>query len=255
MDHSYYELGGPDEGKSPSYFVLDSLLKSRVECGFESETHELGENVNVYLVHLLSSLIGNPDLGELAVPRDVDVHEKVKDCVDPRFKCMVYRTNADHLLLSTGIFGDTPYVDHEGQRLFRSRARARIGRGKAYYHYAAAYHGRTAARDTVLPAILSLLSQDFERYVQVLFHMRGEYFHLFERMREEQLMSLPSDNPATGEVSELAVLRDDFLDAYWLYQNKPDDGTRDSLLETVKRLRAADPTFDFQIPDHESPEN
>ncbi|NNE44260.1 MAG: hypothetical protein HKN12_08615 [Gemmatimonadetes bacterium] len=255
MDHSYFELGGPDDGKEKaSFYVLDSLLKSRVECGFGSESHELGENINVYLVHLLSSLIGAPDLGELAAHREIDVFKQVKDSTDPRFKMQVYRTKADHLLVSTGIFGDTPYVEHEGQRIFRGRTRVRIGRGKAYYHYAAAYHSRTAARDTVLPAVLALLSQDFERYVDVLFHMRGEYFHLFERMREEHLMAMPSETPpsgeVTGEVTELGALRDDFLDAYWIYQNKPDDGTRDSLAETVKRLRAVDPTFDFEVPEN-----
>lgn len=252
MEHSsYYNLGDPDEGReNTEYFVLDSLLKSRIECGFESSVHPYDENVNVYLVHLLSSLVAAPGLGELTAPRDTDVFARVRRSQDPRFKCEVYRANADHLLVSTGIFGDTPWVERDGRRVFDGSAQERIGRGKAYYDFAAAFHGRTGAPSPVLASVLSRLSQDFERYVEVLFHMRGEYFNLYERLREDEIMSFQESAGSADAGADVVCLRDEFLDAYWLWHQTPDAASRDSLIEAVKRLRAADPSFDFRLPEN-----
>ena len=253
MDHSsYYDLSRPDDGReNTSYFVLDSLLKSRIECGFESSEHPYDESVNVYLVHLLSSLVAAPGLGPQTANHDVDVFAQVRTSQDPRFKCEVYRTNADHLLLSTGIFGETPYVERDGQRQFDGCAQERIGRGKAYYDYAATFHGRTGSRSSVVPRVLSRLSSDFERYVEVLFHMRGEYFNLYERLREDQFMALQEDvSVAADGTSALRTLRDEFLDAYWLWHQTPGAGTRNALVDAVKRLSAADPSFEFRLPEH-----
>jgi len=254
MDHSsYFDLEHPDEGReNTAYFVLDALLRSRIECGFESNSIRYDEDVNVYLVHLLSSLVSSPGRGELTAPRDIDVFEKVRDSSDPRFKCEVYRANADHLLVSTGIFGDHLYVERNGRRCFDGAAQERIGRGKAYYRYAAAFHERTASASPVVAGVLAGLSHDFERYVDVLFHMRGEYFHLYARLRDEQVSELARDaSSSAGTASaDLLTLRDEFLDAYWLWHHNPDADTRNALIEAVRRLRAADPTFEFRLPGH-----
>lgn len=247
---SYFDLSRPDDGReNTAYFVLDSLLKSRIECGFESCADHYDENVNVYLVHLLSSLVDSPSLGTLTAARDIDIFEKVRRSTDPRFKSEVYRVNADQLLVSTGIFSETPYVERDGHRCWDGLAQDRIGRGKAYYHYASTFHERTGARTTALAGVLARLSDHFERYVDVLFHMRGEYFHLYERMREADLRAIQQawTAEAPGDV-DVETLRNEFLDAYWLWHQDPDAAARDALIEAVKRLRAADPTFDFRLP-------
>jgi hypothetical protein len=246
---SYFDLSRPDDGReNTAYFVLDSLLKSRIECGFESRAEHHDENVNVYLVHLLSSLVESPGPEAVATPRDIDVFEKVRASQDPRFKCEVYRTHADQLLVATGIFSDTPYVERDGRRVYDGVAQDRIGRGKAYYHYASTFHGRTGARTSTLAQVLARLSDHFERYVDVLFHMRGEYFHLYERLREEDFRVLRDAWGGDGGDVDLEALRDDFLDAYWRWHQDPDAPARDALLEAINRLRAADPSFDFRLP-------
>jgi hypothetical protein len=247
---SYFDLSRPDDGReNTAYFVLDSLLKSRIECGFESSAEHHDENVNVYLVHLLSSLVEAPATGALAAPRDIDVFEKVRRSQDARFKCEVYRTHADQLLVATGIFSETPYVEREGRRTYDGLAQDRIGRGKAYYRFASTFHGRTGARTSALALVLARLSDHFERYVDVLFHMRGEYFHLYERLREDDFRAV-RDAWAAGDAGDVDVetLRNEFLDAYWLWHQDPGAAARDALIEAVKRLRAADPSFDFRLP-------
>jgi hypothetical protein len=252
LDSSYFDF--KEEGREKTaYFVLDSLLKSRIECGFESNSGRYDEDVNVYLVHLLSSLVGAPSLGKHAVERDIDVFEQVRGSSDARFKSHVYRTNADYLLLLTGIFTGTPYVERRGQRRFDDATRGRIGRGKAYYHYASALHARLPASSAVFARVLQYLSEDFERYVDVLFHMRGEYFNLYEHLREDRLMSLREDvfaAPSASELTDLETLRNEFLDAYWLWHQNPDPASRNALIESAKRLRGADSSFEFQLPEH-----
>lgn len=252
-DSTYFDLSGPgDRREKTAYFVLDSLLRSRIDCGFESNTIRHDEDVNVYLVHLLSSLVVGFRSGHHTAERDIDVFEKVRDSSDPRFKCGVYRANADYLLLSTSLFTDSPYVDREGQRTFEGTARDRIGRGKTYYHFASMFHERVRASSPAVARVLHQLSEDFERYVVVLFHMRGEYFNLYERLQERKLRSLQGDlSPAPGddERRELGRLRDEFLDTYWIWHQNPTPTTRRKLMEAVSRLQAADPTFEFNLPE------
>ncbi|GJM44173.1 MAG: hypothetical protein DHS20C21_10150 [Gemmatimonadota bacterium] len=251
MDHSfYYELGSGDDARLPTaHFVLNSLLRSRVECGFESDEEEQGEAVNVYLVHLLSKLVSAPSLGPVAAERDLDVFEQVRESNDPRFKSMVYRVNADHLLLTTSLFCDTPFQAQNGERHYVRSARQRIGRGKAYYHYASLFHERLPV-SPVVSRVLQLLSEDFERYVDVLFHMRSEYFHLFERLKEDDIMSLQEELFSTpdGSIVGLGSLRDDFLDAYWTWRHQPDATSQAALEAAAARLKAVDPKFGFELP-------
>lgn len=254
MDHPYFDLSRPGERRErTTYFVLDSLLRSRIDCGFESNTGRYDEDVNVYLVELLSGLVRFPGFASAPAHGGVDVFEQVREVQDPRVKCRVYRTNADHLLVSTGLFVDTPYVSKEGRRDFEAGARDRIGRGKAYYRWAALFQERAPAGSRVFARILQLLSEDFERYVDVLFHMRGEYFHLYERFRDDRLASLTAPLPAPPEAADgtaepVTDARDEFLDAYWAWHQEPSAAARGRLEAAVARLREADPTFRFDLP-------
>jgi hypothetical protein len=249
VDHSsYLDLSRPgDPREQTAYFVLDSLLRSRIDCGFESNSARYDEDVNVYVVDMLSSLIRSPGFAA-AAGREIDVFERVRDSQDPREKSRVYRANADHLLVSTSLFVDTPYVERGGQRDFDDEARDRIGRGKAYYRWAALFLERARAGSPVFARVLHDLSVDLERWVEVLFHMRGEYFHLYERLRDDQLVALGEsrgdEEPTDASVD---VLRNEFLDAYWGWHQCPDVASRAILDAAVRRLRSTDPSFRFDL--------
>ena len=254
MDHHYFDLSVPGEPRErTTYFVLDSLLRSRIDCGFESNTARYDEDVNVYLADLLANLIRSPGFDPAPERRGVDVFQQVRDVSDPRQKSRLYRRNADRLLMATSLFVDTPYVENEGRRDFERSARDRIGRGKAYYRWAALFHERAPAGSRVYAHILQLLSEDFERWVEVLFHMRGEYFHLYERLREGTILTLgqaPDDAPAPTMDGPATVesLRDAFLDAYWSWQHDPTAAARARLHAAVDLLTRADPAFRFDLP-------
>ncbi|MAF27248.1 MAG: hypothetical protein QF819_02080 [Gemmatimonadota bacterium] len=251
----FFNLGEPDDGPGQTaYFVLEALLRSRGECGFESNSGTSDEDVNIYLVHLLSSLMGTSSATGPASCVDSDVFEKVRTSTDPRWKCEVYRQHADELLLRTGLFATHPYVGEGARRSYAPSARMRIGRGKTYYRFASRYHERIRGTpaDGAVSQVCGKLATDFERYVDVLFHMKSEYFNLYERMKEDDIMALRQDplggHPEDSPCTEVSSLRDDFLDAYWLWHKNPDPVNRNVLIEAVKRLRAADPSFLFQFP-------
>jgi len=246
VDHSsYLDLSKPgDPRERTAYFVLDSLLRSRIECGFESNSARYDEDVNVYVVDMLAGLVRSPGFGA-ASDREIDVFESVREAQDPREKSRVYRTNADHLLVSTSLFVDTPYVERDGRRDFEDGARDRIERGKAYYRWAALFLERARAGSPVFAGVLHNLSTDLERWVGVLFHMRGEYFHLYERLRDDVLLRLGDSAPTEGVPAD--ALRDAFLDAYWGWQQHPDAAHRATLEAAVRRLKAADPSFRFDL--------
>ena len=260
MDRSFFlDLNRPDDGpERTAYFVLDALLRSRIDRGFESNSTRYDEDVNVYLVHVLTSLVssgmfparsGEMDLAE----RDADVFEKVRWSDDPRHKSLVYRVHADHLLISTSLFTQTPYVEVDGRRVWESATRECIGRGKAYYHYAAAFQERIRSVSPALAHVLAVLAEDFESYVDVLFHMRGEYFNLHQRLNEADLRALqrsatPTPPGKAESPADVAALRDAFLDAYWEWHQRPDPTSREALDEAVSRLKIADPEFGFDIP-------
>ncbi len=250
MDASnYLDLSRPGEPRErTAYFVLDSLLRSRIECGFESNSIRPDEEVNVYLVGLLSHLVSSPVIGGLTRDRDVDVFEQVRSSTDPRFKSKVYRTNADHLLVSSSLFATSPYVERDGQRDFGDETRDRIGRGKTYYRFAAEFQSRAPAHSAVFARVLDILSQDFERYVGVLFHMRGEYFNLYERLRDSQIQSLEARAETSAALGSVAILRNEFLDAYWTWHQRPDATNRARLESATRRLKSSDPAFRFDVP-------
>lgn len=256
MENSpYFDLSRSAGGSGSVHdFVLSSLLRSRIDCGFESDAAQHDEEVNVYLVHMLSDLATAPSVASAAALRDIDVFERIRLSQDPRFKGEVYRTSADRLLVATGIFTDTPFTARDGQRVFVRPAQARIGRGKTYYHFAAMFHSRTRSRTAALARILDRLSADFERYVEVLFHMRGEYFHLYSRLSNAALLSLQSGSPEDADApdarTEVERARDDFLDAFGAWHDAPNASSREAVLAAITRLRALDPDFTFDLPEN-----
>ena len=59
------------------------------------------------------------------------------------------------------------------------------------------------------------------------------------------------DEPGSPlEPSDFEAARNEFLDAYWTWHQNPDPASRTALDEAVERLRAIDPTFEFQLPEN-----
>jgi len=134
---NYVDLKESSRNLQPTYyFMINCLLYSRMETGLVSNQDFYDEDVNVYLAHLLHSFI-NPDYVEQSKKYlskyDADVFRRLSNSTDARLKYSIYKTNADFLLVSIGIF-DNPLAP-TATPLRQQPAPAEeayIGRGKTY---------------------------------------------------------------------------------------------------------------------------
>src|SRR5438093_969215 len=121
--------------------MINCLLYSRMETGLVSNQEYYVEDVNVYLAHLLHSFI-NPEYVEQSKrflsKYDTDVFRRMSSSSDSRLKYLIYKTNADFLLISIGIF-DNPMGPAAPRAKAQPSEEAYIGRGKTYYHFAYSY--------------------------------------------------------------------------------------------------------------------
>jgi hypothetical protein len=177
-------------------WMINTLLKSRVKSGLETGINRSDEDVNMYLADLLCRYSETPTMdsrGEMIFPHETSLYESIKDIQDNRTKYMTYRFNADHLLITLGIFGNA-WLRGPRQTSFHwapTREEC-IGRGKWYYGKAAIYATRLEDGRKGFDDLLAKLDTGFEEYLTILETMRGEYFNLirkFSNMEWQQFCS------------------------------------------------------------------
>jgi len=161
----YVDLKETDRNLQPTYyFMINCLLYSRMETGLVSNQDFYDEDVNVYLAHLLHSFI-NPEYVEQSKrflsKYDTDVFRRLSNSTDSRLKYLIYKTNADFLLISIGIF-DNPMVPAGPRAKVQPSEEAYIGRGKTYYHFAYSYAQQVHRKNQGVADVLEKLSVGFD---------------------------------------------------------------------------------------------
>jgi len=233
------------------YFMMNCLLYSRMETGFPSNHDFYDEDVNVYIANLLCSFM-NPDYHRRAKkyisPYDSNLFEKIKDSSDVRLKYTIYKTNADFLLISIGIFRKPDGCSPAPPACNRTEE-AHMGRGKAYYQFAYSYSQSMFRKPTAISEVLEKLSRGFENYVEILSHMRGEYFNILESLGNGEIYHLERSIDTFQTNEELKKLQDQFLDVYSEYQKTKDPKLKTELERLVKIIQKIDESFYFRIDD------
>jgi len=234
------------------FFMLICLLYSRLEKGFPSNQDFYDEDVNVYLANLLCSFM-KPEYHRRAraylSPYDSTLFEKIEHSTDARLKYTIYKTNADFLLISIGIFDNAEGRRPDTAQLFRNSEEASMGRGKAYYHFAYTYSQSMFRKSTGITEILEKLSNGFERYVEILSHMRGEYFNILDRLSKGEVYHLERSIDPARASRELGTLQDEFLDVYSEYLRTKDQSLRPKVEQIAARIRELDDSFKFHMDD------
>jgi hypothetical protein len=250
---SYISIGpgGQRDVEPTFYFVMNCLLYSRLESGNASNQTFYDEDVNVYLASLLTSFM-NPDYHERTrkyLSRyDTDLFEKVRQSSDVRLKYTIYKTNADFLLISIGIFRNA-----DGSRpgskdsLMKDNEEVYVGRAKAYYQFAYSYSQSVFRKATAISEVLEKLSRGFEQYVQILSYMRGEYFNILDRLSTGDIYHLERSLDRAESGKELKELQDQFLDLYSEYIKNKDETLKERLKELVRKIQKLDDTFRFTM--------
>jgi hypothetical protein len=247
----------------PTYhFMMKCLLYSRMETGLISNKDYYDEDVNVYIAHLLNAFLSPAFLeqaNKYLSPYDMDVFCQLSNSTDARLKYLLYKTNADFLLISLGIFdkpgkgasgeaGPGLNVEVSTEDLPRSPAEeAYIGRGKTYYHFAYTYSQQIHNARAAITEVLEKLSLGFDKYTRILSHMRGEYLDLMKRFSRGEVYHLERSVSETQKNDLLRQKQDELLDLYteWKQTKSPELRKKMDLL--VEEIRKLDPQFKFDI--------
>jgi len=246
----YVDLKETSRELQPTYFfMINCLLYSRMETGLVSNQDFYDEDVNVYLAHLLHSFI-NPEYVEQSKKflskYDTDVFRRLATSKDARLKYLIYKTNADFLLVSIGIF-DNPLGAGNSRRHHPSEE-AYIGRGKTYYHFAYSYSQQMHRKNAGVSDVLEKLSVGFEKYIRILSHMRGEYLDLIKRLSNGEVYHLERSINEHSRQELLRVKQDELLELYSAWKREPTRETEENLERVVCEIRQINPAFKFELP-------
>ena len=229
-DLFYTEFGS--QNRTPlSYFMLLSVLRSRVESGDEAAPGD--EDVNIYLARTLGAAADPAYLDwsrRFIFPYSLDVYQSLQESADIRRKYTTYKINADHLLLEIGIF---------------DREREGAPRGRSYYAFANAYSQQLARRRTGMADVLDKMALNFDRYAALLGIVRREYFNLVETLSQRAMATIHDDI----QHRRFVAIVDALLDAYsqWLQTSRP--ALIAEMRALVAEARKIEPEFAFQIPE------
>jgi hypothetical protein len=234
---------------SPAYFyMIDNLLECRRESGFPSNGEFLDEDVNVYLASLLTShIFGARDAAAAGtiMHYDIPLFETASRETDPRRRFIIYRSNADDLLVRLGVF-DNPEGRRPGSAPHMAMTRqAWMGRGKAYYSLAWASAAETFRRPTAIGNVMGKLSTGFERYVGVLSAMRSSCLNMIPRISDGGMFHLERGITEEERKREMTALYDRFLDAWTAFRKSGGALERKELEILSAELRRSDPSFSF----------
>lgn len=247
----YVDLKDTSRDLQPTYFfMINCLLYSRMETGLVSNQDCYDEDVNVYLAHLLHSFI-NPDYVEqskkLLSKYDTDVFRRLSNSTDAHLKYQIYKTNADFLLVSVGLF-DQPAATGAARARVQPSEEAYIGRGKTYYHFAYTYSQQMHRKNAGVTDVLEKLSTGFEKYLRILSHMRGEYLDLMKRFSNGEVYHLERSIDEHSQRELLRVKQDELLELYSAWREAPNAEVEEGLQRVVGEIRQINPAFKFELP-------
>lgn len=243
MESHVYQIVGTQEREESLFFMLDTLLRSRIEMGQETSDDE---DVNVYLAHLMHSFLDHSFQIQnqgLISAYDSEVFAQTEEKKDLRSHYKVYKGNADYRLMTTSVFSED---DRRGASRKNGGQDAQIERGKFYYKIAASYRERLSRNKTAVASVLSKLSDRFETYMKILTHARTTYFHLLKKLSVGEIYHLQRE-AQLGAIQEITRLgRDSFLDAYSNWLDSDSEGDRKKVNELGFELTKVDSAFQFQ---------
>ena len=249
---NYVDLKESSRNLQPTYyFMINCLLYSRMETGLVSNQEFYDEDVNVYLAHLLHSFI-NPEYVEQSKKflskYDTDVFRRLSNSSDARLKYLIYKTNADFLLVSIGIFDNPAAAAGASRKAQQPSEEAYIGRGKTYYHFAYTYAQQMQRKNQGVSEVLEKLSVGFEKYIRILSHMRGEYLDLVKRLSNGEVYHLERSVNEHSQQELLRVKQDELLELYSAWRDAPTPECEERMERVVGEIRLINPEFKFQLP-------
>lgn len=210
----YYDLKSKEKELELNY-MISAILRSRLNLKLD-EGSASEEDINIYLANTLL-LFAQNEWRELVARyislNDMDVFNMAESSSDNYLKHVIYKVNADNLLLSLGLFEDAIALEREN---------CYIGRAKFYYDIAAEYNMKLYRHLTSIGDILHRLSDLLEKYVEILKVVRKDYFNFVTAISDDNLLNLSQDIKEFEKTRKAASAQDEFLDIYsqWLKEHR-----------------------------------
>lgn len=235
------------ERETMFFFLFDAFLKSRMETNLGSDGDE---EVNMYMAHLLLSMVDGRLLSEHAdrlalIPADVFLKAEHGD--NPRRKLEVYRTNADHRLAYYCVFSGTG----EHQSLYRQQftlPESYLEEAQIFYRRACLAGYRLSSRYQGLVLALAKISEHFETYRTILTHMSANYLRLHPCLTTGQLFHLEREANQAAQPGIEKIALDKMLDAYNAWQANPTIESEAKYRQACEQYRQINPAFDPNQP-------
>jgi hypothetical protein len=245
------ELTSRNRKVQPTYlFTMHCLLYSKVQTDLLSNRDCHDEDVNVYLAQLLNSFI-NPQYVDRAKNSlskyDTEAFQRLATSTEARLKYTIYKTNADFLLVSIGIFDNPAGILAKARDKIQPFEEASIGKGKAYYHFAYTYSQQVHKKNPAISEVLEKLSLGFDRYARILSHLRGEYFDIMKRLSKGETYHLERTVDMEGKKELIRQKQNLLLDVYSEWKRTGAEHLHKKLDQIAEEIRTLDPSFDFTI--------
>ena len=248
-----YQFFDLKEGRGDSLFnhLINLVITARLETGFQSNTLELDEDVNIYLASLLQNYMSE-DYRRSVAPSifiyEMDIHAK-EESRSIRSQFDLYRHTADYLTVNLGVFnGIVKKVSQAKMAALRLTNDDYIGRARAYYAYASEYMRKLRREKSGVSEVLGKMSQNFQVYLNLLYHLREKYFGMIDRFSEGEWFHLVHKNilHRNGVESKVYVdLMDTFLMALSAWKKDHNAGDYDKMLSLSAELKRLNPQFKF----------
>lgn len=236
-----------------TFFMLENLLEARAESRFPTNSRGPDDDVNVYIGHLLTSLVSCATTSTLSPGNEPLLNPPAKVTASRRIRAEFYRHNADHRLLCLGLFRRGDLLRRRAVPYGRTDEEARaldLDVGVESYALAAnLLEGRRIATSVLAP-ILRKLSRHFADYSHVIEVLARRRFGLGKRLSPSTLRRLIDPAQAEPTPSEFSPPTgpemDRLLDLLSAYRRTPSLKNRRRVIETAHRL-GIDPGAIFEV--------
>jgi len=232
-------------------FLLESVIRSRGNCGLASNRVVYDEDVNIYLAHLLFA-ISTSSYQKLAhkyvVMYPSDLLNFVDSADDNYIKYFIYKINADQLLIQLSVF-DESVMKLNGGKPEEKKREAVSETAQGYYEQAQFYNQRIYRRKTAIGDVLGKLARHFDQYRLVLQVTRKDFFSFVNHYKDQNFSEFVSNVKDYEKEAWLREKQDTFLDLYSEWMKAPESGgLKDRINELCAEIRQLDPSFRFSLP-------
>lgn len=186
------------------FFLLENLLEARSESTFPTNLAGPDEDVNIYLADLLTRFLQGHHPTDILFGAQPLFNPPAKE-VDRRRRAEFYRNNADHRLLTLGLFNRGELVRKRGDLFGMSPQETQqrdLNVGRDCYLMAV---NLLENRNILNPGIVDVwrkLGENFDLYIQVLSTMAITRLGLGAKLTGNDLSLLMSASPAKTTFKE-----------------------------------------------------